>query len=141
MIDLSIIKRFEGCRLNAYKDVIGIPTIGWGSTRYLDGSKVKMGDNITQEQADEMLLEEATRRLSEMALPNEINPNQKAALLSFQYNVGNGNWRNSTLKKKVYANPSDPTIADEFMKWNKAGGQVVRGLTVRRKAEAELYFK
>jgi len=140
MIDLSIIKAFEGCRLKAYVCPAGVNTIGYGSTRYLDGRKVQLGEVITQEQAEEMLRVEAERRLAEMALPKELNNNQRSALLSFQYNVGNGNWRTSTLKKKVFANPKDPTIAQEFMKWNKAAGKVITGLTRRRDAEQKLYF-
>ena len=141
MIDLSIIKQFEGCKLKAYLCPTGVPTIGWGSTRYLDGTKVKIGDTITQEQADEMLRVEAERRLAQMELPKELNDNQRSALLSFQYNVGNGNWRNSTLKKKVFANPNDPSIGLEFSKWTKAAGKVLAGLVTRRNAEKNLYFK
>jgi lysozyme len=69
-----------------------------------------------------------------------INQNQFDALVSFCYNVGPGNLKSSTLLKKVNANPNDPTIRTEFLKWNKGGGKVLAGLTRRRTAEANLYF-
>lgn len=72
---------------------------------------------------------------------SEVNENQFAALTSFAYNAGIGNLKSSTLLKKVNANPSDETIRAEFMKWDKAGGKQLAGLTRRRKAEADLYFK
>jgi lysozyme len=74
-----------------------------------------------------------------------LNQNQFDSCLSFIYNVGIGAFTKSTLRKKILLNPNDPTIKDEFMKWNKAtvGGKltVLKGLTRRRTAEAELYFK
>jgi lysozyme len=69
-----------------------------------------------------------------------LNSNQFSALVCFCYNVGVGNFKKSTLLAKVNQNPSDPTIRDEFMRWNKGGGQVLNGLTRRRKAEADLYY-
>ena len=69
-----------------------------------------------------------------------INQNQFDALCSFAYNCGVGNLKSSTLLKKVNKNPNDPTIKDEFLKWNKGGGKVLTGLTKRRIEEAQLYF-
>ena len=69
-----------------------------------------------------------------------INQNQFDALVSFCYNVGASNLRTSTLLRKVNANPNDPTIALEFVKWNRANGRILNGLTRRRRAEAQLYF-
>ncbi len=66
--------------------------------------------------------------------------NQFDALVSFCYNVGPANLKSSTLLKKVNINPNDPTIKNEFLKWTKAGGKVLKGLVTRRTAEAELYF-
>jgi lysozyme len=71
---------------------------------------------------------------------DDINQNQFDALVSFAYNLGPANLKASTLLKKVNANPNDPTIKDEFLKWTKAGGQTLPGLVRRRQAEAELYF-
>lgn len=69
-----------------------------------------------------------------------VNQNQFNALVSFAYNLGIGNLRASTLLKKVNSNPNDPTIRAEFLKWDKAAGRILAGLTRRRKAEAEMYF-
>ena len=73
-------------------------------------------------------------------MKSAINENQLGALTSFAFNAGTGNLQKSTLLKKVNANPNDPTIRDEFMRWTKAGGKVLNGLVTRRKAEADLYF-
>lgn len=138
----NLIKQFEGCKLKAYLDSVKVPTIGWGNTQYENGSKVKLGDTITQERADELFLlivakfEDGVTKL----LRWQITQNKFNALVSFAYNVGLGNLGKSTLLKKVNANPSDPTISAEFAKWNKAGGKVLLGLTRRRKAESDLYF-
>jgi lysozyme len=69
-----------------------------------------------------------------------LNQNQFNAITSLAYNIGIAGLAKSTLLKKVNINPSDPTIAAEFAKWNKAGGKVVNGLTKRRAVEAKLYF-
>ena len=119
-------------------------TIGYGSTHYCDGTKVTMQDaNISQDDARAALL----CYLNAHALPclqknvtSDINQNQLDALGDFIYNLGCGNFQSSTLLKKVNADPSDPTIADEFAKWNKAGGKVMNGLTIRRQKESDLYF-
>lgn len=138
----NLIKQFEGCKLKAYLDSVKVPTIGWGNTQYENGSKVKLGDTITQERADELFLlivakfEDGVTKL----LRWQITQNKFNALVSFAYNVGLGNLGKSTLLKKVNANPSDPSILAEFAKWNKAGGKVLLGLTRRRKAESDLYF-
>jgi lysozyme len=134
---IDLIKKFEGCRLKAYRCSAGVPTIGYGNTYYEDGSKVKIGDVITQERA-ESLLKELVKNYYHQH--KNITQNQFNAITSFCYNVGNGNYNKSTLKKKLLANPNDPTIRNEFMKWNKAGGKELLGLTRRRKAEADLYF-
>ena len=140
-IDLSLIKHFEGCKLDAYICPAGKITIGYGSTRHPNGEPVKIGDKISQVMAEKYLEIEAQRRLTAMALPDTLTDNQKSALVSFQYNVGMGKWNSSTLKKKVLQNPQDPTIKDEFMKWVNKGSSFEKGLTRRRAAEAELYFK
>jgi len=134
---IDLIKKFEGCRLKAYRCSAGVPTIGYGNTYYEDGSKVKIGDMITQERA-ESLLKELVKKYYHQH--KNITQNQFNAITSFCYNVGNGNYNKSTLKKKLLINPNDPSIRNEFMKWNKAGGKELLGLTRRRKAEADLYF-
>lgn len=142
-IGLNLIKRFEGCKLKAYLCSAGVPTIGYGATYYKDGTKVKLGDKITQEEADELLnwmVDNEYEPFVKKVVTSEINPYQTDALSSFAYNCGTGNLKKSTLLKKVNADPNDPAIANEFAKWNKSKGQVLAGLTRRRKAETTLYF-
>ena len=140
---LDLIKRFEGLQLKPYKCPAGFATIGYGNTYYPDGKRVQLTDKpITQSIADELLksLLPPYERAVDSFCRDDINQNQFDSLVSFAYNCGIGNLQKSTLIKKVNANPKDVTIADEFMKWNKANGKVLVGLTKRRQAEANLYF-
>lgn len=142
-MDLAIIKKHEGLRLRAYLCPAGVPTIGYGSTFYEDGTKVKMGDEISKERAERLLFQAVMKFETQVKsmLMQPLNNNQISALTSFVYNLGPGALRRSTLLKKINANPNDPSIRDEFMKWNKAGGVVLPGLVARRKDESDLYFK
>lgn len=140
-----LIKQFEGCRLIAYQDAVGIWTIGYGNTDYEDGTKVKQADHISQERAEQLLHHKADGfaiKVNGVTMP--VAQNKFDSLVSFAYNVGFENYRKSTLLKKVNTNPADTTIRDEFMKWNKArkNGEliVLPGLTNRRKKEADHYF-
>jgi lysozyme len=138
----ELVKHFEGCKLTSYVCSAGHNTIGYGNTFYKNGVKVKPGDKITQQRAEELLdviLIKFVQQTNELIKSN-VNQNQRDALTDFAYNCGIGNLRSSTLLKKVNANPTDKTIRDEFMKWNKGGGKVLNGLTRRREAEANLYF-
>jgi lysozyme len=140
---LDLIKRFEGLELKPYKCPAGIPTIGYGNTYYPSGAKVKLTDPaITQIVAEALLkfLLGSYEKDVDSFCRDDINQNQFDALVSFAYNCGVNNLKSSTLLKKVNANPQDVTIHNEFMKWNKAGGRVLAGLTKRRQAEADLYF-
>jgi lysozyme len=142
----DLIKSFEGFSLKAYPDPATKAepyTIGYGTTLYKDGRKVRLGDIITNDVADELLKFDVDKKsLSVSTLTKEatINQNQFDSLVSFAYNCGVANFAKSTLLKKVVAKSSDPSIRDEFMKWNKAAGQVMKGLTRRRESEANLYF-
>lgn len=138
----DLIKSFEGLRLKAYKDAVGIPTIGYGTTRYDNGEAVKIGQEITEDKANELLTYQVFNFASGVnnLVKSTVNQNQFDSLVSFSYNVGLGALKKSTLLKKVNINPTDPTIFDEFLKWNKGGGMVLPGLTSRRKKEATLYF-
>lgn len=141
---LELIKSFEGFYSKPYLDPIGIPTIGYGATYYPNKKKVTMKDMpLTEKEASELLKEMMTTYENDVKrlVKRELNQNQFDALVSFTYNLGGANLGKSTLLKKVNANPCDKTIKDEFLKWNKAGGKVLNGLTRRRNAEAELYFK
>jgi len=137
-----IIRKFEGLKLTAYLCPANVWTVGYGSTFYENGSKVQQGDKITLDRADKLLLEMVKRfEISVKGLvKSSINDNQLGALTSFAFNVGIGALSKSTLLKKVNANPNDLTIRNEFMRWTKAGGKVLKGLVTRREAEANLYF-
>lgn len=144
---LNFIKNEEQCVLNAYLDQAGIATIGWGSTMYPDGKKVKMGETISQTYADAVLkweLENKANGVNSLVKGITLNQNQFDSLVSFAYNVGLGALQTSTVLKRVKANPDDPQIADAFLLWNKItkDGKKVesKGLTKRRKREAALYF-
>jgi lysozyme len=140
---LDLIKQFEGLKLKPYLCPASICTIGYGNTYYPDGSKVKLTDPaITAQKAEELLkfLVQSYEKGVDSFCRDDINQNQFDALTSFAYNVGVGNLQKSTLIKKVNANPNDPAIRLEFMKWNKGAGKVLAGLTRRRQAEADLYF-
>lgn len=139
----NLIKFYEGLKLDAYQCSAGKWTIGFGSTFYEDGTPVKMGDKITKDRADslfEMISESFAAKVKTL-IKQPLTENQFSSIVSFSYNVGIGNLKSSTLLKKVNANPNDPTIRQEFMKWNRASGKVLAGLTRRREAEANLYFK
>ena len=139
----DLIKAFEGCKLDAYKCSANKETIGYGNTFYEDGTPVKMGDRITKERAEslfELISDSFAAKVKPLITAN-LSENQFSSLVSFAYNCGIANLKSSTLLRKVNANPNDPTIRAEFEKWNKAGGKVLAGLTRRRKAEADLYFK
>jgi|SRR6478609_8217109 len=139
---LKIIKEFEGFRANAYQDSAGIWTIGYGTIRYDNGNKVKPGDTIGLDDAERLLISDVTRRSGAVSglIKKPVNQNQFDALISFAYNLGVGALERSTLLKKVNVNPEDPDIRGEFMKWVKAGGNVIQGLVNRRDREADLYF-
>lgn len=139
----DLIKHFEGCKLRAYQCSAKKWTIGFGNTFYEDGSPVLPGHAITQKKADELfdiIGEEFADKVTKV-VTSLVTLNQFGALVSFAYNCGIANLQKSTLLKKVNADPNDPSIRAEFMKWNKAAGKVLAGLTRRREAEANLYFK
>ena len=133
----QFIARWEGCKLTAYQDVVGIWTIGYGRT-----TNVHPGDTCTQEQADSWLAEEVEtfRRGVRGAVLVPLNDNQLAACTSLAYNIGLAAFRGSTLLRKL--NDGDyQGAADQFLVWNKAGGRVVQGLVNRRSAERDLFLK
>lgn len=135
---LDLIKKFEGLRLNSYLDSVSIPTIGYGST----GPDIKLGMTWTLNQAINRLcrdLEYFEKGISDLLLVS-VTENEFSALVCFAYNVGLGNLRKSTLLKLINSNKKTEA-AKEFLKWNKAGGKVLDGLTKRRQAESELFLK
>jgi lysozyme len=139
---LDLIKRFEGYSSKAYLDSVNVRTIGYGTTVYPSGKRVALGDVCTEQQADAWLKHDVqwAERAVYAYTRDDINQGQFDALVSFAYNLGAGALRGSTLLKLVNANPCDyEAITKQFMRWNKAGGKVLKGLTRRRTAEAYMY--
>lgn len=145
---IDLIKKYEGLRLGAYLDSIGIPTLGYGHTK-----DVKMGDTCTLAQATAWLLQEIQQAedIVNNAVTSDINDNQLAALTSFVYNVGPGRdgIKDGLCELKSggqshllqYVNISAfGKAADEFPKWANAGGVVVFGLMKRRMDERALFM-
>ena len=131
----KILKFFEGCRLTAYQDSVGVWTIGYGHTK-----GVYDGMTITQEEAEQMLLTELEEYEGyvEKYVTVPLTQNQFDALVVWVYNLGPTNFRNSTLLKEL--NSGNYTAAGkEITRWNKAGGKVLAGLVRRREAEAKLF--
>ena len=138
---LQIIKDSEGFRMDAYLCPAGIATIGWGSTYYANGNKVKLGESITREQADDELLFEINRCIPQIksVVKVPLNNNQLSALVSFVYNLGIGKFSKSTLLRKLNKGDYDGA-ANEFIRWTKAGGVVLPGLVKRRDREKSLFL-
>ena len=140
---LELIKEFEGCKLEAYKCPAGVWTIGVGSTLYEDGSKVQKGDYLESEDEAMDLLALTLGKYEQSvakAVHVPITQNEFDALVSFTYNVGGANLASSTLLKLLNSGESKSIVAQEFHKWNKAGGKELAGLTRRRQAEARLFL-
>jgi lysozyme len=139
---IAIIRKYEGLRLRAYICPAGLNTIGYGATFYENGTKVDPKDVITMDRADKLLHFQVKLFADEVkrVVKSNINENQLGALVSFCFNVGGAAFGKSTLAKKVNANPNDPTIRDEFMRWTRGGGKVLPGLVKRREEEANLYY-
>ena len=139
----KLIAKHEGLRLKPYLCPARVPTIGYGNTYYADGKRVTMQDKpITKEQAYELLkiIADKFARQVDTVVTANITQNQFNALVSFAYNIGMGNFRKSTLLRMVNLSPYNASIRAQFIRWNKAGGVELRGLTNRRIDEANLYF-
>jgi lysozyme len=137
---LKLTERFEGCRLEAYPDpgTGGDPwTIGYGHT----GKDVFETLVITQEYAEKLLLEDVQKAVDNVnaKLKIEVTQDEFDALVDFAFNCGCRNLDNSTLLKKVNEGDHEGA-AEEFLKWDKAGGHVMAGLLKRRQAEAALFL-
>ena len=134
---LEVIMNNEGLRLEAYQDVVGVWTIGFGHT----GAEVKPGLIITLDAAKSLLLSDAetAEKCVNNCASGNITQGQFDALCSFVFNLGCTALRNSTLLRKMNSG-DDVGAAEEFQKWNHAGGQVIAGLTKRRLEEKELFL-
>lgn len=135
---LQIIQSCESLRLQSYLCPGGVWTIGYGHTK-----GVKPGQTITREQAEKFLQEdiEQKERALDGLLSVRLNDNQYSALVSWVFNLGEGNFAKSTLRKVINADPNNRDgITHEWLRWNKSGGKELRGLTIRRQMELDLYF-
>ncbi|HDR2478682.1 TPA: lysozyme [Enterobacter ludwigii] len=138
---IALIKQFEGCKLTAYQDSVGVWTIGYGWTQPVDGKPIRAGMTIKQETAERLLktglvsYENDVSRLVKV----DLTQGQFDALVSFTYNLGARSLSTSTLLRKLNAGDY-AGASDEFLRWNKAGGKVLNGLTRRREAERALFL-
>lgn len=136
---INLIKEFEGLRLKKYKDAVGKLTIGYG---HLVLPSERFDRPLTQSEAEDLL--QSDLKIFEGGINQyvtvNINQNQFDALMSFAFNLGLANLKRSTLLRLLnlgkYAE-----AADQFLRWNKAGGRVLPGLTRRRAAERDLFLK
>lgn len=140
-ITLALIRRFEGLYLTPYLCPAGVPTIGYGATFYEDGTRVQLTDPaITRARAEALLLWMVRTRFLPAVLrlcPGINSPDRLAAIIDFTFNLGSGNLRTSGLRRKV--NSGDwAAVPVELRKWVKGGGRVLKGLVIRREAEAQL---
>lgn len=129
---VALIKQFEGFRENAYLDVVGVPTIGYGHTL-----NVKLGDRIDEKGASSLLKEELMHTyhpILNKACKVPLNQSEYDAYLSLIYNIGGGNFNHSTLLRRLN-NGEYEDAALQILVWNRAGGKVVQGLINRRKLE------
>lgn len=137
-IAAALARRFEGLFLRPYLCPAGIPTIGFGATFYEDGRHVQLTDPpITKEYAEKLLLWMVKIKFLPAVIilcPGVTDPEKLAGLIDFTFNLGTGRLKNSTLRKRVNAGQWD-LVPDEYRKWNKGGGKVLKGLTIRREAD------
>lgn len=140
-VTLALIRRFEGFYAKPYLCPAGVPTIGYGATYYEDGTRVTLLDApISSARAEALLLWHVKNVYLPAVMqlcPGIDSPGRLAAIIDWTFNLGKGNLRASTLRRKVNAGEWD-LVPAQLRLWNKAGGRVLRGLTARREAEASL---
>ena len=142
---VKFICNHEGFSEKPYLDSKGIPTIGFGSTYYLDGSHVTMDDGaISKDTAYELLQyhidNEVVAHIENIAPLNNLSQHQVDAICSMAYNIGVYAFKDSSLLKAIQQSADDDIIRQKFMLWTKSGGREIQGLVNRRKAEADLYI-
>ena len=139
----SICRRFEGLYLKPYLCPAGVPTIGYGATFYQNGKKVSLRDKpITREQAEDLLMYHLKQYFLKevLLLCYTLDTESKtASILDFAFNVGLGNLKVSTLRKRILSKNWED-VPNQLMRWNKANGKVLKGLTLRREAEKVLFI-
>ena len=139
---IDLIRNFESLRLNAYDDGVGVWTIGYGTTKYPNGIRVKKGDTCTLEQAKSYMQHDLKKfeQTVNSAVNVPINQNQFDALVSLAYNIGRTAFEESTLVKRLNEK-NYKAAADQFGLWVNARGKRLQGLVNRRKIEMELFLK
>lgn len=139
---IDLICNFEGKRLAAYDDGVGVWTIGFGTTVYPNGIKVMKGDTCTEAQAKTYMAHDLKKFEATVnkAVTVQLNQNQFDALVSLAYNIGTNAFSKSTLVKKLNANDIRGA-ADQFDVWVNAGGKRMQGLVNRRTVEKALFLK
>lgn len=137
------LKEYESLQLNAYACPAGVLTIGWGHTGLVDGKKIELGMAITKAKAQELFEQDIAaveNPLANEPFANRFSQGQWDALVSFIYNVGWGNYKKSTLRKRINEDIHHADIPNQFRRWNKANGKVLAGLVKRREWEIEQYL-
>ncbi len=137
-MDFWLIKKYESCKLSAYKCPAGIATVGWGTTVYPDGTPVKMGDKITQEQADSYLISYVATNIYPHIKDLKLTDNQRIAIESLVYNIG----APAFLKSKCYKAIKEKDWGTAYKEWTwiTANSKVLNGLIKRREEERYLFF-
>ena len=136
------LKEYESLKLNAYICAGGVLTIGWGHTGLVDGKKIELGMSITKTKAQELFEQDIVtveKPLANEPFANRLSQGQWDALVSFIYNVGWDSYKKSTLRKRINEDINHNDIPNQFMRWNKANGKILAGLTKRREWEVEQY--
>ena len=136
------LKEYEGLKLNAYICPAGVITIGWGHTGLVDGKKLELGMSITKTKAQELFEQDIAtveKPLANEPFANRLSQGQWDALVSFIYNIGWGNYKSSTLRKRMNEDVNHADIPNQFRRWNKSNGEVLQGLVKRREWEIKQY--
>lgn len=139
---LDLIKQYEGCKLTAYQDIVGIWTIGYGTTAMAGlGIEPAKGMTITHERAEDLLRQGVDKFANtvDAMITTKVNQNQRGACVALAYNVGSTAFAKSTVLRELNAGHFDKAAA-AFRMWNKAGGEVIQGLVNRREAEIKLFL-
>lgn len=137
----DLLKDFEGYKTTAYLDQAGVATIGYGTTKYEDGNPVKIGDKITKKKAEELLIKDISwaQNAINQLVKKPLSQNQFDALVSFVFNIGETQFKSSSLLKKLNSNKAHK-VEDEFLRWVYAGNKISQGLKNRRIKERALFI-
>ncbi len=132
---IELVKHFEGFEADAYKDIVGVWTIGYGHT-----GNVKVGDHVSEAEAETILANDLNRfeRAVQNRVTVDLSQDQFDALVCWTFNLGEGSLQESTLLKRLNKGEHE-AVPSEMARWNKAGGKVVKGLVRRRRAEGKLW--